>query len=776
MLTKNGGSEMLQDNTQKMLRDLFQMREGLRFEELEERLGLAYRASTGLHRVVAFYLQELQERRLFQLAGCRSAVQYAVSRHGMSRREARDLLRVGQALQDLPAIDEAFANAELCWSKVRDLVKVASREHEAKWLEKARELSIEELALEIKLAKPGEAPRARDDRKGLPELRLKLTTSLPVDVFAKWERVKQKLQEQPERQLQEWECFEALCDLGLALEDDAEHVSDSKYVVIVHASSENGVATVETEDGPVPISETIAEMIACDAPQIDATVPVTVAGEQSAKNPLTRMISGPLRKMVMVRDGFRCRACRSRQRLQMHHVVFHSLGGATSIDNLAVMCRSCHSLIHGGLLTIQGQKSEDWRFVDRAGKDIHERAGSLDRLARDAFGRPRRIALPLASEPCLRLADLPSVLEQSWWRRHAELIRWNESQAAFELCPGMPLREHPEARASEPAELHLQRSQRKSSVRGRFAEIIGQERVVAELEVAVRAAMQTGEPVGHILLSGSPGLGKTTLARAIASERGVQLHTISGPVLKNPTALVRLLAGIRENDIVFIDETHAIAQSVAEVLYEALEDQRLSLLMMAGAELRTISLRLAPFTLIAATTEAGSLPDALMSRFTYHEHLEFYNPDELCRILARAAVRERLDIDAEAIRCLAEASRATPREALRLLQRLRNAALVQHVQTIDLAFVESFLERLGIDAWGLGQVDRDYLAVLRNQGARRPLGISRVASMLAVPVKTLERFHEPYLFRLGLATTTPSGRIALPRPGVVPLCADQVRG
>ena len=375
-----------------------------------------------------------------------------------------------------------------------------------------------------------------------------------------------------------------------------------------------------------------------------------------------------------------------------------------------MLCRSCHSLIHTGLLVIQGDKSEDWRFVDREGNDIHERRGSIDRLLQDAIGRPRRIEVPAspvsAQERCLRLADLPSVLEQSWWRRHAELIRWNESQGAFELCPGLPRREDPEDLEDPEA----QQSLHKSSLHGRFAEIIGQEKAVAELEVAVGAAIKAGEPVGHILLSGSPGLGKTTLALAVASERGVRLHRTSGPLLKNPTALVRLLAGIRENDIVFIDEAHAMAQPVAEVLYEALEEQRLSLLMMAGAELRTISLRLAPFTLIAATTEAGSLPDALMSRFTYHEQLQFYSTDELSRILGSAAERARLDIDAR----------------------------------------------------GLGPVDRDYLALLRERGLRRPLGISRLASTLAVPVKTLERFPEPYLFRMGLATTTHAGRIALP--------------
>ena len=170
--------------------------------------------------MVAFYLREVHERGLHQLAGHRSVVQYAMRCFSMSRRDARDLLAAGRALYDLPLIDQAFAEGRLCWSKIRELIKVASDQYEQRWLETALELRIDELALEVRLARAGGPPRDRSGRKGLPEIRLQLKTKLPPEVYAKWERARQKVQDESGRSLEEWQFVEALVDLALAFDDD----------------------------------------------------------------------------------------------------------------------------------------------------------------------------------------------------------------------------------------------------------------------------------------------------------------------------------------------------------------------------------------------------------------------------------------------------------------------------------------------------------------------------------------------------------------------------
>ncbi|MHC4219857.1 MAG: hypothetical protein ACYSU7_15555, partial [Planctomycetota bacterium] len=191
------------------------LQEGLPFKEVEQRIGAAYAAAGLRHRVIAFYLQEVDARGLHQLAGFQSTPRYGMARFGMSRREARELLAAGKALQDLPLIDDTFARGELCWSKVRELIKVVVPQHEERWLEVARRLPIDQLTLEVRLVRRGEPPRDRDDRKGLPEIRVRLNTAMPPDVYAKIERARRKIEDESQRRLEEWEYLEALADLAL---------------------------------------------------------------------------------------------------------------------------------------------------------------------------------------------------------------------------------------------------------------------------------------------------------------------------------------------------------------------------------------------------------------------------------------------------------------------------------------------------------------------------------------------------------------------------------
>ena len=239
---------------------------GLTFDEVRRRIGLAYAAAGLKHRVVAFYLADIDARGLHQLDGCRSAAQWAAVVFGMSRREARDLLVAGKALVDLPQIDRAFAEGKLCWSKVRDLVRVAVPEHEDKWLESALRLHTDELHLQVQLSRKGEPPRNPDDRKGLPEIRLNLNATMPPDVYAKWEQVRRKLTDEAGRPMREWECLDALIERELERKpQDPVRDTGCVYTVVLHPATEEEDATVETDDGPVPIDPVIAEMLACNA-------------------------------------------------------------------------------------------------------------------------------------------------------------------------------------------------------------------------------------------------------------------------------------------------------------------------------------------------------------------------------------------------------------------------------------------------------------------------------------------------------------------------------
>jgi Holliday junction DNA helicase RuvB len=291
--------------------------------------------------------------------------------------------------------------------------------------------------------------------------------------------------------------------------------------------------------------------------------------------------------------------------------------------------------------------------------------------------------------------------------------------------------------------------------------LIGQEATIASLQIAAAAARQEAEPLGHVLLSGPPGLGKSTIGRALAAELGTGFHATSGPLLRQALAPVRLLAGLRPRDVLFIDEIHALPQPVAETLYEALAESRLSLLFCIAGQMRCVPLRIAPFTLVGATSEDGLLPQPLVSRFEHREHLSFYRRRELTLLIEQAAAAMGIAIDPKAACDLASVSRRTPREALRLLRRVRERMLVSGASRIDRRLVRRTLQQLRIDARGLGPLDRRYLRILRSRGPGRPLGIQRVAAMLGVAARTLERFHEPYLFHLDLATITPQGRVAL---------------
>ncbi|MGB5704556.1 MAG: Holliday junction branch migration DNA helicase RuvB [Polyangiales bacterium] len=294
----------------------------------------------------------------------------------------------------------------------------------------------------------------------------------------------------------------------------------------------------------------------------------------------------------------------------------------------------------------------------------------------------------------------------------------------------------------------------------RFSDFVGQEQIKANLGVFVEAARQRGEPIDHTLFCGPPGLGKTTLALILASERGVTLHSASGPAIEHKGQLAALLTKLEPNDVLFIDEIHRLNATVEENLYTAVEDFRIDIVNGDGPYAQTLQLPLVPFTLIGATTRTGLLTNPMRSRFGYVARLDYYPDDALRLIIERSARLLELSLTEEAGHELARRSRGTPRIANRLLRRARDFAQVLSDGKLDGPTAREALERLDVDDAGLDQMDRRYLTVIIDHYDGGPVGIETLAAALSEPRDTLEDVYEPYLLQRGLLARTARGRVA----------------
>lgn len=287
-------------------------------------------------------------------------------------------------------------------------------------------------------------------------------------------------------------------------------------------------------------------------------------------------------------------------------------------------------------------------------------------------------------------------------------------------------------------------------------EFNGQSALKENLEVYIQSAKMRQAALDHLLFHGPPGLGKTTLSQIISKELGVNMRQITGPSIQKPADIVTILVGLEERDVLFIDEVHRVPQSAAEMLFVAMEDYRLDLLVGEEGQGRAVSIPLPRFTLIGATTHRGKLPDAFNERFTIQFPLELYTDEELAYVIRRAAQMLNLKVDETAIMEVARCSRGTPRVALGLMKRIRDFALVQEVGEITLEFARLCLDKQGIDKDGLNKTDRRYLKLLKE--TLRPVGLKTLASTLSEPEESLETKVEPYLLRRGFITVTDRGR------------------
>ena len=297
----------------------------------------------------------------------------------------------------------------------------------------------------------------------------------------------------------------------------------------------------------------------------------------------------------------------------------------------------------------------------------------------------------------------------------------------------------------------------------RLADYIGQPAVKDNLEIFIEAAKRRNEPLDHVLFYGPPGLGKTTLAGVIATEMGVSLRITSGPAIGRAGDLAAILTNLEENDVLFIDEIHRLNRSVEEVLYSAMEDYAIDIIIGKGPSARSLRLDIPRFTLIGATTRAGSLSAPLRDRFGVISKFELYSKEDLMKILDRSCGILNVQSDAEALEAMAARSRGTPRVANRMLKRVRDFSQVKGDGHIDMEIAQKAFDALGVDALGLEGLDREILKLIIDRFHGGPVGIETIAAATGEERVTIEDVYEPYLIQLGLLNRTPKGRTVTDR-------------
>jgi Holliday junction DNA helicase RuvB len=533
-----------------------------------------------------------------------------------------------------------------------------------------------------------------------------------------------------------------------------------------------------------------------EGPGVSSAIPFGRRGE-AAPEERDAPVSPELKEAVLARDG-RCVVCGRLEELTPHHLDSHADGGRSDMARLCALCLACQGEVHQGDVVLRVEEDGTVTSLDREGKPLSKprtaaevlgEAGEecpLETIARgripgphvplrqdaaspleEASSSAREEAAPLPAPVAERSLDgLPVELSAAEWRALEGRLEWSPSHRSFHLLPPAEWMPPGSLSAEEVAEPIPGPGVRPEC----FDAFVGQRQVVENLLLASRAARARGETLGHVLLEGPAGLGKTTLARLLARESGSRLEEVVAGNMGDPHQLISLLARLRKGAFIFVDEVHGLDAACEECLYPALEDGLVHAVLRESGRTRALRVRLEPFTLVAATTRAGSLSRPFRARFPLRERLDLYGEEDLAEVATRAAVRLGATVSQEAASEVARRSKGTPREAIRLLERARDVAHhritaegspapVAHVgQTIELAHVGQAAERLGIDENGLDRLEQAAVKLLIERG--RPMGVEAMAARLGADLETFREVHEPWLERAGLVERTERGRVA----------------
>ncbi len=504
------------------------------------------------------------------------------------------------------------------------------------------------------------------------------------------------------------------------------------------------------------------------------------------------------REAIFARDGWRCVGCETDKDLQACHWDARAEGGANDVRNGYTGCGACHALDHEGLLSLSAEGGKI-TAVDREGKPLRravsaeealsasaedERAGEreLTVIEREEASGAREGESPDADpDRPFSVEELPEEVDARTWRELEGHFDWSESRGAYVARPerGRPrLGGSPEAQPSDqsPAEAQPAPSSpaasspeaqagaqaEKASDASALSEFVGQKRIVENLKLNAQCARAEGKAAGHVLLYGAPGLGKSTLGAIVAREIGSKLTSSLGVSLE-PRGLLSLLAKLEHGDVFFIDEIHGLSGKCQELLYSALQEGFLETLVAdpTSARVRTLRIRLEPFTLVAATTAPGALSESLRGRFALIERLENYTEGEIVEIVCRAARRGGYALDRAGALEIARVARGVPREALRILGQARKLAVVAGRTMITDDDVETARRMFALDEAGLTKEERSIVDLLLDRG--KPTGIEAIAELLNMDANVIRALHEPWLLRAGFIDRTERGRVATER-------------